>query len=110
MGLLRNLASIAACITVPVLGADWPCWRGPDGLGVSPEKNLPVSWSKETNLLWTAEIPGKGVSSPIVVGKRVYLTTQMPDTGLHALAMDSSNGKLLWDILLFRFASRIVIM
>jgi len=77
--------------------ADWPCWRGPDGLGVSAEKNLPTRWSKSTNIAWHLEIPGKGASSPTVVGDRLYLTTQTKETALRVLAIDAKNGKLLWD-------------
>ena len=78
-------------------GADWPCWRGLDGLGVSSEKGLPVQWSKEKNIAWQIPIPGKGASSPIIVGERVYVTTQTSDLGLHLLAIDRKNGELIWD-------------
>jgi len=91
--LLLALAGFA----VPALAADWPCWRGPDGLGVSVEKNLPVTWSREQNIAWRTEIPGRGASSPIILGERVYLTTQTTDSGLHVLAMERTTGKLLWD-------------
>src|SRR5438105_1899013 len=77
--------------------ADWPCWRGPDGLGVSAEKNLPVEWSKDKNISWRTPIPGKGASSPIILGDRVYVTTQTEDTGLHLLAIDARKGDLIWD-------------
>ena len=63
--------------------ANWPCWRGPDGLGVSAEKDLPTLWSPEKNVAWKLGIPGKGASSPSVFGDRVYLTTQTKDTALH---------------------------
>ncbi len=77
--------------------ADWPCWRGPDGLAVSSEKSLPTRWSRANNLAWTAAIPGKGASSPIVSGDHVYLTTQTSDTSLHVLALDRRRGEILWD-------------
>jgi outer membrane protein assembly factor BamB len=77
--------------------ADWPCWRGPDGLGVSHETGLPVSWDNDKNIAWRIEIPGKGASSPIVLGDVVYLTTQTEDLGLHVLALDRVSGRLLWD-------------
>jgi outer membrane protein assembly factor BamB len=88
-----------ACATssIPAFAADWPCWRGPDGLGVSGEKDLPVVWAKDKNLAWQFEIPGRGASSPIVVGERVYLTTQTEDSGLHLLAMDRASGRMVWD-------------
>ena len=94
---LAKLFFILCWAAAPALAADWPCWRGPDGLGISSEKHLPISWSKQSNILWTAEIPGKGVSSPIVVGTRAFLTTQTPDTGLHVLAINRDDGKILWD-------------
>ncbi|MDQ3803715.1 MAG: PQQ-binding-like beta-propeller repeat protein [Acidobacteriota bacterium] len=55
--------------------ANWPQWRGPEGAGVSAEKNLPEEWSETKNVKWKTPIPGKGHSSPIVWGKRVFLTT-----------------------------------
>ena len=76
---------------------DWPCWRGPDGLGVSSEKNLPVQWGKDKNIAWQVAIPGKGVSSPCVLDDRVYVTTQLPDSGLHVLAINSRSGEVIWD-------------
>jgi len=48
-------------------------------------------------LAWTAALPGKGASSPIIVGDRVYLTAQTSDTGLHLLAIDRQRGEILWD-------------
>jgi outer membrane protein assembly factor BamB len=77
--------------------ADWPCWRGPDGLGVSHETGLPVAWANDQNIAWKIEIPGKGASSPIVVGERVYLTAQTEDQGLHVLAIDRASGRPAWD-------------
>lgn len=77
--------------------ADWPCWRGPDSLGVSAEKDLPTAWSKDQNIAWTAPVPGKGASSPIIVGDRVYVTSQTPDEGLHVTAIDRVRGAVLWD-------------
>src|SRR5207249_11710230 len=80
-----------------LLAADWPCWRGPDGLGVSAESNLPSQWSKEKNIAWKISLLGKGASSPIVLGDRVYLTTQTDDTALHVLAIDAKRGEIIWD-------------
>ena len=85
------------CFALTTSAADWPCWRGPDGLGLSAEKNLPDSWSKEKNIAWTLAVPGKGASSPIIMGDRVYVTTQTSDTGLHLLAIDRKRGEIVWD-------------
>lgn len=91
------LILILATSLSPSGAADWPCWRGPDGLGVSHETGLPITWDKTQNITWRIEVPGKGASSPIVVGERVYLTTQTEDQGLHVLAIDRVSGRLVWD-------------
>ena len=88
---------LLAFLVTGLSAADWPCWHGPDGLGVSSEKGLPQEWSKEKNIAWKISIPGKGASSPIIVGQRVYVTSQTPDTGLHLLAIDRDKGAILWD-------------
>ena len=60
------------------LAADnWPQWRGPGGNGISAEKNLPVEWSAEKNVVWKTAIPGRGRSSPVIWGDRVFLTTDI---------------------------------
>jgi len=54
----------------------WRQWRGPEGLGVSYERNLPESWdSNSQNIEWKVRIPGEGISSPVVSNGRVFLTT-----------------------------------
>lgn len=60
-----------------VAAADWPQWRGPRGTGATDEKNLPVTWSATENVAWKAAIGGLGVSSPIVSGDRVFVTSQI---------------------------------
>ncbi|HSR50297.1 MAG TPA: PQQ-binding-like beta-propeller repeat protein [Acidobacteriota bacterium] len=70
----------------------WSQFRGPDGLGVALEESqsLPNEWNKTENVLWNVEIPGRGWSSPIVWGERVFLTTattqgqfKEPSTGIY---------------------------
>src|ERR1019366_6178910 len=53
----------------------WPGFRGPDANPIVPNGTLPEKWSKTENVEWAAEIPGRGWSSPIVYGRRVFLTT-----------------------------------
>jgi outer membrane protein assembly factor BamB len=71
-------AAVLACsLAMPaVLSADWPQWRGPRGTGVSDERNLPVKWSATEGVAWRADLGGAGVSSPIVVGDLVIVTSQ----------------------------------
>ncbi len=55
--------------------AQWPQFRGPDARGVAEGDGLPVHWSASENVAWKTDIPGRGWSSPIVYGDRVFLTT-----------------------------------
>ena len=57
--------------------ANWSQWRGPGASGVSNEKNLPIEWSDSKNVQWKTEISGRGHSSPIIWGKKVFLTTSI---------------------------------
>src|SRR5688572_3735594 len=58
-----------------VSAANWPQWRGPDGSGISHEKNLPAEWAPTKNIKWKTPIAGRGHSSPIVWGNHIFLTT-----------------------------------
>lgn len=90
--------------------ADEPVWRrfrGADASGVAASK-IPTTWSNEQNLAWKAKLPGKGSSSPVVFGDRIFLTTfsgyglDPNDLGdrsqlrLHVVCLDRNDGKLLW--------------
>jgi outer membrane protein assembly factor BamB len=84
-------------------GEDWPQFRGPTGQGISSEVGLPIEWSATTNVAWKQAIPGTGWSSPVVVGRRIYLTTAVQpakgpagDLSLEALCLDAETGKVLW--------------
>ena len=54
---------------------NWPQWRGPDGQGISTEKNLPTVWSTTKNIKWKTPIAGRAHSSPIVWGNKIFITT-----------------------------------
>jgi len=55
---------------------NWPQWRGPLGTGVSPETGLPVRWGKD-EIARKAPLKGLGVSSPVVWGDRIFVTSQL---------------------------------
>ena len=59
--------------------SDWPQFRGPSGNGMTVEASYPLEWSESNNLAWTAEVPGGGWSSPIVVADRLFLTTAVSE-------------------------------
>lgn len=62
----------------------WPQWRGPFTTGVA-RGDAPATWSDDQNVAWKLELPGLGVSTPIIWGDRIYLTTAIP-TDLDAKA------------------------
>src|SRR5215475_3165418 len=70
----RCLLISALLVAVASAGADCMQFRGPGGAGISDETGLPTTWSSKENIAWRTKLPGPGTSSPIVVGKRVYLT------------------------------------
>lgn len=86
---------------------DWPEFRGPTGQGLSPAKDVPVRWDATHNVAWSVELPGAGWSSPVLVRRRLYLTTARSQPGskgleLGALCLDARDGKVLWDTTVFR--------
>jgi len=72
---LFALFAIQTSISNAANSTNWAQWRGPDGQGVSHEKNLPTEWSETKNVMWKTAIPGLGYSQPIIWGKKVFLTT-----------------------------------
>jgi outer membrane protein assembly factor BamB len=120
---------LALCASLPAAAAveNWPQWRGPGGQGVSTDTDVPTEWAPDKNVLWKAELPGTGMSSPIVWGDRIYLTAVIegdvvaghravkhrqgqeqdwihPDSvaadkkhTFKVVAVDAKSGKILWD-------------
>jgi len=79
------------------LAANWPAWRGPEGTGVSSEKNLPLRWSTNENVRWRTGLPDRGNSTPIIWGNRVFLTQAIEKERHRVLiCFERKTGKLLW--------------
>src|SRR5437016_13384241 len=81
----RSIGLIFLCLLATSLpftraeeNGDWPQWRGPLATGVAPQANPPITWSETKNVRWKVALPGKGHSTPIVWGDRIYLTTAIP--------------------------------
>jgi outer membrane protein assembly factor BamB len=82
--------------------AQWPQFRGADGNGVSTNTGLPLTWSETQNVRWKTAIHGRAWSSPVVLGRQVWLTTATPDgKQLFAVAIDKDSGKIIYDLKLF---------
>lgn len=74
----RPLLALTLLSTVAgVHAADWPHWRGPGASGVAPDASLPVRWSATEHIAWKAPLAGLGVSTPIVSGDRIFVTSQI---------------------------------
>ena len=78
-------------------GQDWLQWRGPTGDNhAAAGATAPVSWSEKQNLVWNVPVPGRGHSSPTVVGDRIYLTTaDLAATKQSLLIYDRNTGEQL---------------
>jgi outer membrane protein assembly factor BamB len=78
--------------------AVWAQWRGPSGQGYTDDQRVPLSWSDSRSLLWKTALPGRGNSSPIVWGDRVFLTAASSDgRERYVLCLHSKDGKILWN-------------
>ncbi len=97
MNPLKSIVVLLPLLSALGLGAeDWPQFRGPDGEGHSTERGLPAQWSESQNILWKTAVAGRGWSSPVVAGGRVWLTTSVDNRGdasLRVLAFDMETGR-----------------
>lgn len=71
------LGLLAVAASTPVLADNWPQWRGAHANGVTTETALPTSWTAAQGVAWRAKLEGAGVSTPIVWGERVFVTSQV---------------------------------
>lgn len=98
---MKKILLLAALLLAPAIlrGEDWPQFRGPGGKAVSSETDLPVKWSKTEGLRWKAELPGRGLSNPVIAKGRVYLTCSSGyrEGRLHVLCFEEATGKKLWE-------------
>jgi outer membrane protein assembly factor BamB len=90
--LLFDIASIA-------YADNWPQWRGPTMNGVSAEKNLPLRWTTEQNIVWKLALPGLSGSTPIIWRDRVFLNVADGDD-LYLWCVNRTTGTLAWRKLL----------
>jgi PQQ-like domain len=119
----RNVLTISACLLagVSLSAQHWPAFRGANASGVADGTPTAVKWNTATNenVAWKTPVPGVAVSSPIVWGDRVFVSTAISSdpnqsirTGLYGdvepvndsskhtwrlLAIDKKSGKVLWD-------------
>lgn len=101
---------IVSLIAQVAAADDWTRFRGPNGSGIAPASPAPLTtWSESENLKWKIPLPGKGASSPIVVGDKVFITSysgygldkQNPgepaNLKRHLGCYDRISGKQVWE-------------
>ena len=115
------LVLICCCVSAQAqTAAHWPQWRGPFFNGVA-RGDAPVAWNDTTNIKWKTTIPGRGHSTPIIWGNRIFVTTAIPidkpaetpaaseqgsqrraaagpqvEHQFVVLSLDRATGKILW--------------
>lgn len=83
---------------LPDLSESWPGWRGPERNGHAPPQSLPTEWDEKQNVLWRTDIPGRGHSSPVIVGDQVLLATaDDQDQEQMVIAYNRKDGSVLWE-------------
>ena len=87
---------------------DWSQFRGPQGQGTRPSKEVPITWSADKNLRWKTPLPGPGGSSPVVYGPHIWLTCytgygvpgenagDLSQLKRHLICLNRDNGRALW--------------
>lgn len=89
---------IHVALTLLLVAADWPQFRGPAGDGHA-NAQPPLTWSESDNVAWKAAIHGKAWSSPVVLGDQVWVTTASEDgKELFAVGLDRKSGRVLHDV------------
>lgn len=104
MGMFRIFSlTLVILLPSPILAENWPGWRGPNNLGVSSEKEVPLHWSAKENVRWKTPIPGAGVSSPVVWEDYIFLTGSdgRLNDHLHVFCFHRADGRQLWHTRLF---------
>lgn len=98
---MRRLFLIVAWLgfSISAVAGDWRQFRGTESNGLGDDTLPPTKWSATENIAWKAVLPGRGLSSPIIVGNRVYVTCSsgFRQDRLHVLCFSTSDGSKIWE-------------
>ncbi|HNQ87098.1 MAG TPA: PQQ-binding-like beta-propeller repeat protein [Verrucomicrobiota bacterium] len=109
----RRLLMVLLVSSAMRADTEWPRFRGPTGDGLALEAQPPVLWSETNHVVWMTALPGRGRSSPVVLGDRIWLTTALErgiertrigsddmqtaeHVTLQVLCLDRASGKQVW--------------
>ncbi len=92
------LPSLVLLSSLQFVTADWPQFRGPLGNGVATGASVPTNFNARS-ILWAADLPGRGLSSPIIIGDRVFVTCSSgpKQERLHVICFSATDGRQLWE-------------
>jgi outer membrane protein assembly factor BamB len=96
---MKPLALTLSLLTsVTCARADWPQFRGPDGNGIASALRLPDRIDSNS-IAWAADLPGRGLSSPIIIGDRVFVTCSSgpKQDRLHVICFNAKDGSKRWE-------------
>ncbi|MCP5520654.1 MAG: PQQ-binding-like beta-propeller repeat protein [Verrucomicrobiales bacterium] len=103
-----SVIPLLGLLTLTLHGADWSRFRGPDGQGKALDADVPVTWTATTGIAWKTPLPGAGGSSPVVFGKKIFLTSfsgygvpgesggSPASLKRHVLCLERKTGRVLW--------------
>src|SRR5437879_1301073 len=92
-----RLAAIVCLLLsgVPLVAEEWSRFRGPNGSGVADIKGLPIKWSAG-DFAWTTPLPGRGHSSPVLWGDKIFVTAADAKGSRIVVCVDAGQGKIHW--------------
>jgi outer membrane protein assembly factor BamB len=92
------LCALLLCTGTALVAGDWPQFRGPQGNGVSDESDFPAKIDAGS-VAWEVNLPGRGLSSPIIVGDRVFVTCSSgpKQDRLHVICFSAVDGSKKWE-------------
>jgi outer membrane protein assembly factor BamB len=96
---LFPVALLATAFAAQAADSNWPAWRGPNADSVADDRKLPLYWSQAENVVWSVELPGWGTSSPVIYGKKLFVTSQTEENGKKSLLLlcyNRDDGHELW--------------
>ena len=97
----EKVVAASAPVGFPTLAqqkANYPFFRGAEGIGVAAQKNIPTDWNGASgkNVLWKVKVPKSGYSSPIIWGDKLFVTGADAQARM-VFCYDKNSGKLVWE-------------
>ncbi len=94
---IRDKQDSVRDVEIVVNDDEWSRWRGPRQDGISRDQDPPFEWSENQHIVWSSPVPGRGHSSPIVVGDQIFLTTADGEKEeQQILCYDRNSGEPRW--------------